>query len=118
MPAKTVIVGSAIGLHARPAAIIAEAVVNAGVPVTLVNSRGKSADLGRSGQAGLFPPVNENGHWSAVDLTPDRAVVVDLHPGHVEGSQQSTNGRLKAFEPELGGVAAPLFLGNRHGQTV
>ena len=27
MPAKTVIVGSAIGLHARPAAIIAEAVV-------------------------------------------------------------------------------------------
>ena len=35
MPAKTVIVGSAIGLHARPAAIIAEAVVNAGVPVTL-----------------------------------------------------------------------------------
>ena len=32
MPNKTVIVGSAIGLHARPAAIIAEAVVNAGVP--------------------------------------------------------------------------------------
>ena len=29
MPAKTVIVGSSIGLHARPAAIIAEAVVNA-----------------------------------------------------------------------------------------
>ena len=33
MHTKTVIVGSAIGLHARPAAIIAEAVVNAGVPV-------------------------------------------------------------------------------------
>ena len=30
MPTKTVIVGSSIGLHARPAAIIAEAVVNAG----------------------------------------------------------------------------------------
>ena len=30
MPEKTVIVGSAIGLHARPAAIIAEAVVDAG----------------------------------------------------------------------------------------
>ena len=27
MPSKTVIVGSSIGLHARPAAIIAEAVV-------------------------------------------------------------------------------------------
>ena len=35
MSEKTVTVGSAIGLHARPAAIIAEAVVNAGVPVTL-----------------------------------------------------------------------------------
>lgn len=35
MPSKTVIVGSAVGLHARPAAVIAEAVVNAGVPVTL-----------------------------------------------------------------------------------
>ena len=35
MADKTVTVGSAIGLHARPAAIIAEAVVNAGVPVTL-----------------------------------------------------------------------------------
>ena len=35
MPSKTVIVGSAVGLHARPAAIISEAVVTAGVPVTL-----------------------------------------------------------------------------------
>ena len=33
MPTKTVIVGSAIGLHARPAAIIAEAVVNSGCPL-------------------------------------------------------------------------------------
>lgn len=32
MPSKTVTVGSAIGLHARPAAIIAEAVVNAAFP--------------------------------------------------------------------------------------
>ena len=30
MPSKTVIVGSAQGLHARPAAVIAEAVVNEG----------------------------------------------------------------------------------------
>ena len=35
MPSKTVTVGSAVGLHARPAAVISEAVVNAGVPVTL-----------------------------------------------------------------------------------
>ena len=33
MPTKTVTVGSAVGLHARPAAVISEAVVNAGVPV-------------------------------------------------------------------------------------
>ena len=46
MPSKTVIVGSAIGLHARPAAIIAEAVVEAGVPVTLSMDGGEPVDAG------------------------------------------------------------------------
>ncbi len=46
MPTKTVIVGSAIGLHARPAAIIAEAVVNAGVAVTLSMDDGEPVDAG------------------------------------------------------------------------
>lgn len=46
MPAKTVTVGSAIGLHARPAAIIAEAVVNAGVPVTLSVDGAEPVDAG------------------------------------------------------------------------
>jgi phosphocarrier protein len=46
MPTKTVIVGSSIGLHARPAAIIAEAVVNAGVPVTLSVDGGEPVDAG------------------------------------------------------------------------
>ncbi len=48
MHTKTVIVGSAIGLHARPpAAIISEAVVNAGVPVTLaVDGGGEPVDAG------------------------------------------------------------------------
>lgn len=46
MPTKTVIVGSAIGLHARPAAIIAEAVVEAGVPVTLSMDGGEPVDAG------------------------------------------------------------------------
>ena len=32
MPTKSVVVGSAVGLHARPAAIISEAAVDAGVP--------------------------------------------------------------------------------------
>jgi phosphocarrier protein HPr len=46
MPSKTVVVGSAIGLHARPAAIIAEAVVTAGVPVTLAMDGGEPVDAG------------------------------------------------------------------------
>ena len=46
MPTKTVIVGSAIGLHARPAAIIAEAALNAGVPVTLSVDGGDPVDAG------------------------------------------------------------------------
>jgi phosphocarrier protein HPr len=46
MPAKTVFVGSALGLHARPAAIIAESVVNAGVPVTLTMEGGEPVDAG------------------------------------------------------------------------
>lgn len=46
MPSKTVTVGSAVGLHARPAAIIAEAVVNAGVPVTLASDGGEPVDAG------------------------------------------------------------------------
>ena len=46
MPAKTVIVGSSIGLHARPAAIIAEAVVNSGADVTLSVDGGEPVDAG------------------------------------------------------------------------
>ena len=46
MPSTTVTVGSSIGLHARPAAIIAEAVVNAGVEVTLAVDGGEPVDAG------------------------------------------------------------------------
>ena len=46
MHTKTVLVGSAIGLHARPAAIISEAVVKAGVPVTLTLEGGEPVDAG------------------------------------------------------------------------
>jgi phosphocarrier protein len=46
MPTKTVIVGSSIGLHARPAAIIAEAVTNAGAEVTLSVDGGEPVDAG------------------------------------------------------------------------
>ena len=46
MPSKTVTVGSSVGLHARPAAVISEAVVNAGVPVTLTVDGGEPVDAG------------------------------------------------------------------------
>ena len=46
MPSKTVTVGSAVGLHARPAAVISEAVVNAGIPVTLSLDGGDPVDAG------------------------------------------------------------------------
>ena len=46
MPEQTVTVGSRIGLHARPAALIAEAVGKAGVPVTLATPGGMPIDAG------------------------------------------------------------------------
>jgi phosphocarrier protein len=44
MPSQTVTVGSRVGLHARPAAFIAEAVGKAGVPVTLATPGGRPID--------------------------------------------------------------------------
>jgi phosphocarrier protein HPr len=46
MPSKTVTVGSAVGLHARPAALIAEAVSKSGKPVTLATPGGNAIDAG------------------------------------------------------------------------
>jgi phosphocarrier protein len=46
MPSKTVTVGSSVGLHARPAALIAEAVGKSGVPVTLATPGGHPVDAG------------------------------------------------------------------------
>lgn len=46
MPSTTVTVGSAVGLHARPATIIAEAAAEAGTPVTLALEGGEPVDAG------------------------------------------------------------------------
>ncbi|GAA2050123.1 HPr family phosphocarrier protein [Williamsia deligens] len=46
MPSTTIAVGSAVGLHARPATIIAEAVAAAGSPVTLAVEGGEPVDAG------------------------------------------------------------------------
>ena len=46
MPSNTVPVGSAIGLHARPAALIAQAATELGVPVTLSANGEEPVDAG------------------------------------------------------------------------
>ena len=46
MASKTVTVGSAVGLHARPATIIAEAASALGSPVTLAVEGGEPVDAG------------------------------------------------------------------------
>ena len=44
MPSRTVVVGSRIGLHVRPAALIAEAVERSGVAVSLATPGGNPVD--------------------------------------------------------------------------
>ncbi|MFM9376239.1 HPr family phosphocarrier protein [Gordonia sp. VNK21] len=46
MPSTTVTVGSAVGLHARPAAVIAEAASALSTPVTLAVAGGEPVDAG------------------------------------------------------------------------
>ena len=46
MPTTTAIVGSSIGLHARPAGIIADAVTESGVEVTLAVGDDEAVDAG------------------------------------------------------------------------
>ena len=73
MPSKTVTVGSAVGLHARPAAIISEAVVNAGVPVTLSLDGGEPVDAGSA----LMIMTLGAGNGASVTVTADDDAVVD-----------------------------------------
>jgi phosphocarrier protein len=73
MASKTVIVGSAVGLHARPAAIISEAVVNAGVPVTLALDGGDPVDAGSA----LMIMTLGAGNGAAVTVESDDPAVVD-----------------------------------------
>ncbi len=44
MPTQTVVVGSAVGLHARPAALIAEKAGELGTPVTIATVGGMPVD--------------------------------------------------------------------------
>lgn len=73
MPSKTVTVGSAVGLHARPAAVISEAVVNSGVPVTLSLDGGEPVDAGSA----LMIMTLGAGNGASVTVTSDDEAVVD-----------------------------------------
>jgi phosphocarrier protein HPr len=46
VPSTTVTVGSSVGLHARPAATIAQIATDTGVPVTLAVPGGEPVDAG------------------------------------------------------------------------
>ena len=80
MADKTVTVGSAIGLHARPAAIIAEAVVNAGVPVTLSVDGGEPVDA----SSALLIMTLGAGNGDTVEVSGDDQAAVDMIAALVE----------------------------------
>lgn len=80
MASKTVIVGSAVGLHARPAAIISEAVVNSGVPVTIALDGGDPVDAGSA----LMIMTLGAGNGASVTVTADDEAVVDSIAALVE----------------------------------
>lgn len=80
MPSKTVTVGSAVGLHARPAAVIAEAVVNAGVPVTLSLDGGDPVDAGSA----MMIMTLDAGNGAQVTVEADDAAVLEQIAALVE----------------------------------
>ena len=104
MPTKTVTVGSSIGLHARPAAVIAEAVVNAGVPVTLSVDGGEPVDAGSA----LMIMTLGAGNGAQVTVTSDDeaalATVADLVQQDLDACQTggTTRGRPERRLPRVG----------------
>ena len=73
MPSTTVNVGSAIGLHARPAAVIAQIAGELGVPVTLATEGGEPVDAGSA----LMIMTLGAGHGDAVTVESDDQGAVD-----------------------------------------
>lgn len=80
MPSKTVTVGSAVGLHARPAATIAQAAAEAGVPVTLATPGGSPVDAGSA----LMIMTLGAGKGASVTVESADQAVVDKIAGLVE----------------------------------
>jgi phosphocarrier protein HPr len=73
MPSETVTVGSSVGLHARPAAVIAEAAAKTGVPVTLAVDGSEPVDAGSA----LMVMTLGAGCGTAVTVSADDAATLN-----------------------------------------
>jgi phosphocarrier protein HPr len=80
MPTKTVAVGSAVGLHARPAAIIAEAAGDLDSEVTLATAGGEPVDASSS----LLIMTLGAGKGDTVEVAGDDQAAVDAIAALVE----------------------------------
>jgi phosphocarrier protein len=80
MPSKSVTVGSAVGLHARPAAIIAEAAGELDAEVTLTVTGGEPVDAGSA----LMIMTLGAGKGDTVEVTSDDQAAVDTIAALVE----------------------------------
>jgi phosphocarrier protein HPr len=80
MPTKTVIVGSAVGLHARPAAIIAEAVEELGTEILIGLPGEEPVDAGSS----LLIMTLGAGNGATVEVSGEDAAAVDKIAALVE----------------------------------
>jgi phosphocarrier protein HPr len=80
MPTKTVTVGSAVGLHARPAAIISEAAGELGSEVTLAVPGGDPVDA----SSALLIMTLGAGKGDSVEVSGEDQEAVDKIAGLVE----------------------------------
>lgn len=80
MPTKTVTVGSSIGLHARPAALIAEAAGGLDTAVTIANPGGDPVDASSS----LLIMTLGARYGDDVEVASDAADAVETIAGLVE----------------------------------
>jgi phosphocarrier protein len=80
MPTRTVVVGSAVGLHARPAAIIAEAAEELGSEVTI----GLPGDEGVDASSALMIMTLGAGNGATVEVAGEDPAAVDKIAALVE----------------------------------
>ena len=80
MPTKSVVVGSAVGLHARPAAVISEAAAELGSEVTLATPGGEPVDA----SSALLIMTLGAGKGDTVEVSGDDQAAVDTIAALVE----------------------------------